>query len=335
MIMLRVFLCVLSLLVPAMAQAHALQPGYLELQAMGEDSYRVHFAAPDVKGRPMAIVARLSEPCSVTEGPQPKFDGRAWIAQWLTVCPGGLPGVAINIDGLAMTQTDVLVRYELDPGQGESQRLTPEQTGFVVPEDPGALEVLTSYFWLGLDHIASGLDHLLFVFALLMLIRDPWTLFGAVTAFTIAHSITLAAAALGWARVPGPPVEAVIALSIMFLAAEILHRDPAKPRLSERAPWAVCFFFGLIHGLGFGSALQEIGLPRSEVALALLSFNVGVEAGQILFILAVVAVWMVARRLIPALLDSASRLFRGGQVLVPYAIGGVAAFWFVERVTGF
>ena len=204
-----------------------------------------------------------------------------------------------------------------------------------MPEDPGALEVLTSYFWLGLEHIASGLDHLLFVFALLLLIRKPWTLFGAVTAFTIAHSITLAAAALGWARVPGPPVEAVIALSIMFLAAEILQRDPNKPRLSERAPWAVCFFFGLIHGLGFGSALQEIGLPQSEVALALLSFNIGVEVGQILFILAVVAIWQVAKRLIPATLNSASQPMRAGNAFVPYAIGCVAAFWFVERLAGF
>ena len=320
---------------PAMAQAHALQPGYLEIQAMGEDSYRVHFAAPDVKGRPMAIAARLSDPCSVTGGGDPRFDGRAWVSQWLTVCAGGLPGVSITIDGLEKTRTDVLVRYELEPGQGQSQRLTPGQTGFTVPEDPGALEVLTSYFWLGLEHIASGLDHLLFVFALLLLIRNPWTLIGAVTAFTIAHSITLAAAALGWTRVPGPPVEAVIALSIMFLAAEILHRDPANPRLSERAPWAVCFFFGLIHGLGFGSALQEIGLPRSEIALALLSFNIGVEVGQILFILAVVSIWVTAKRLVPALLDSASRMVRGGQVIVPYAIGGIAAFWFVERVAGF
>ena len=147
--------------------------------------------------------------------------------------------------------------------------------------------------------------------------------------------ITLAAAALGWAQVPGPPVEAVIALSIMFLAAEILQRDPDSPRLTERAPWAVCFFFGLIHGLGFGSALQEIGLPQSEIVLALLAFNIGVEAGQILFILAVVAVWQVARRILPVLLDSASRVTRGGYVAVPYAIGGIAAFWFVERVAGF
>ncbi|SLN64268.1 HupE / UreJ protein [Pseudoruegeria aquimaris] len=320
---------------PSQGLTHALQPGYLEVQALGDDDYRAFWRRPDVQGRPMEIDALLPEACTLRRGPEPRFDGAGWVTQWITACPGGLAGGEIRIEGLEATRTDVLVRYEIAPGQGEAQRLTAKEPAFAVPRAPGAREVLVSYFGLGVEHILEGLDHLLFVFALLLLIRDRWRLLGAVTAFTVAHSFTLAAAALGWLIVPGPPVEAIIALSIMFLAAEVLKRGDGPARLSERFPWMVCFGFGLLHGLGFGSALLEIGLPQQEIWLALLAFNLGVEAGQILFILVVLSVGWLLARILPVLLDKATLIGATITRAVPYAVGGLAAFWFVERLAAF
>lgn len=179
------------------AVAHALQPGYLELQYLDQDIWRIYWRVPDVAGRPMELQAVLPENCQVRSGPSPEFDGSAWVSQWISRCPAGLEGGTVQIDGLAATSTDVLVRYELQAGQGESQRLTGQQASFQLPEQLGPWKVLTSYLSLGFDHILGGVDHLMFVFALLLLIRDRWQVLGAITAFTAAHSVTLAAAALG------------------------------------------------------------------------------------------------------------------------------------------
>jgi hydrogenase/urease accessory protein HupE len=274
------FLALALVLVPVLGQGHALQPGYVELRALGGDTWSVFWRKPDVQGSPMRIDLALSEPCQTRTGPAPQFDGEGWSAGWVAACPGGLGGVTVTIVGLEDTQTDVLMRYEVEPGRGEAWRFVPGATAHTIAPVPGAWDVLRSYAGLGVEHILFGLDHLLFVLALVLLIPRMRTLIGAITAFTVAHSLTLGAAALGWLNVPGPPVEAVIALSIMFLASEILHRHPDRPRLSERAPWVIAFGFGLIHGLGFGSALAEIGLPQGEIVLALLAFNIGVEIGQ-------------------------------------------------------
>ncbi len=317
------------------AGAHALQPGYLDLQLLGQDNWRVFWRKPTVQGKPMAIHARLPENCNVRRPPEPHFDGSAWVSQWIASCSGGIAGGEILIEGLSETRTDVLVRYETSEDESQTARLTPSEPAFTVPEDSGALAVLASYFLLGVEHILDGFDHLLFVFALLLLIRDRWRLVGAVTAFTIAHSLTLAAATLGWLAVPGPPVEAAIALSIMFLAVEILKHEDGKARLSERWPWVVSFSFGLLHGLGFAGALLDIGLPRQDVPLALLGFNLGVEAGQLLFIAAVlVAGWCLTH-----FRPSRSRWLRTsggpGTATMCYAIGGISSYWFIERVAGF
>lgn len=311
--------------------AHALEPGYLELEAMGGDTWRAFWKKPAVGGAPMPIEAVLPDNCTPNRSGSPRFDGAAFVARWLTSCPGGLANGIIEIEGLDRTETDVLIRYELAAGQGEAYRLTPEVTSFTVPEVPGQIEVAATYAGLGIEHILAGIDHLLFVLALLLLIRDFWRLVGAVTAFTVAHSLTLAAATLGWVVIPGPPVEAVIALSIMFLASELLKRRAGgELRLSERVPWIVAFAFGLLHGLGFAGALLEIGLPRSDVPLALFAFNLGVEAGQLLFIGVVLSVWIVIRHLMPRLTGS-----RSGLRIASYAIGGIAGFWFVERIAAF
>lgn len=318
------------------ARAHALQPGYLELRPITAESWRAVWRKPAVQGRPMAIDVLLPETCDARTPPEPRFDGTAYTAHWVATCPGGLAGGTIAIPGLEATQTDVLVRYELGPDAGgEARRLTASDTSFVVPADPGAFEVLRSYFSLGVDHILDGIDHLLFVFALLLLIPDRWKLLGAVTAFTVAHSITLALATFGWVSLPGPPVEAVIALSIMFLASELVMREGTGQRLSERWPWTVSFSFGLLHGFGFAGALEEIGLPRGDVPLALLAFNLGVEAGQILFIAAMLVIGAVLARLFPTALATARQPGSLSAAVLAYGIGGISAYWFIERIAGF
>ncbi len=213
-------------------------------------------------------------------------------------CPGGIGGRELRIDGLGLTQTDVLLRVDYLDGSASNQRLTPSEPSVVIPARPSALEVIRTYTVLGIGHILGGVDHLLFVLALLLLVRGLSRLIATVTAFTLAHSVTLAAATLGFVHVPSAPVEATIALSILFLASE-LARQPAasappagvgvdaRADLTRRFPWLVAFSFGLLHGFGFAGALSEVGVPQKAVPLALLFFNVGVEIGQLLFIASV------------------------------------------------
>lgn len=316
------------------AWAHALQPGFLEISHLAPDRFKVLWRVPDVAGQPMAILALLPEHCTPAEGARPESDGRAWVVTWVALCPKGLAGGTISVRGLDRQDTDVLVRFPGPDGTARSQRLTPERTAFVIPSNPGALDVLRTYLPLGFQHILEGFDHLLFVFALLLLIPNTWRLVGAITAFTVAHSITMAAATLGWVALPSAPVEAVIALSIVFLACELAKRDGTDARLSETYPWTISFTFGLLHGFGFAGALREIGVPETDVPLALLSFNLGVEIGQLVFVLAVILAYAVLRRATPA---RAGGVVTGpvGTRAVAYGIGGVASFWFIERLAGF
>lgn len=316
-------------------RAHALDPAFLEMRALGGETWRVLWRVPVVEGRPMAIGLTLPMTCTPPEIPALSFDGRAYAAQWVVSCPGGIEGGVIGVPGLEATQTDVLVRYELAPGQAESHRLTPATTAFTVPAPMGRVGVLTSYGALGVSHILTGVDHLLFVFVLLLLIPDRRTLVGAVTAFTVAHSLSLAAATLGWIVVPAPPVEAVVALSIMFLAAELMRPEGRGLRLTERYPWSVAFAFGLLHGLGFARALLDIGLPEGEVPLALFAFNLGVELGQLLFILFAVTAGVLLRRLYPAMIAAVTTRGATGARAVGYVAGGLAGIWFVARIAAF
>lgn len=316
------------------AQAHALEPGYLGLQQTAEDSWRVFWRRPDVNGAPMAIDARLPGNCTPSKAGPPGDDGSAWSAGWIAACDGGLAGRTLVIEGLEQTSTDVLLRVQPLEGAPSTVRLTPQDTQYTVPEVPGTRAVFASYFQLGMEHILEGFDHLLFVFTLILLIRTPGRLVGAVTAFTIAHSITLALASLDLVRVPGPPVEAIIALSILFLAIEIIKRGGGRERLSERCPWLVSFSFGLLHGLGFAGALSDIGLPPGDIPAALLAFNIGVEAGQLAFIAAVLTLGWVLRHGVAAS-GGLNGVRRRAQPVMAYAIGGVSTYWLVERISGF
>lgn len=328
-----VLVALVSLAGPAVP--HALQPGFLDLKSLDAESWRVFWKVPAAGSGPLPIVAVLPETCETPRAGDLLFDGTAFVTEWMTICPGGLEGGEIQIEGLEDTQTDVLVRYELAPGMGESQRLTAATPAFTVPEPQGRLGILTTYTALGIDHILRGIDHLMFVFALILLVRDRRRLVGAVTAFTVAHSISLAAASLGWIVVPASPVEAVVALSIMFLAAELLRPPDASTTLAQRWPWLVAFAFGLLHGLGFARALLEVGLPEGEVPLALFAFNVGVEIGQLLFIGLVLVVGALLARLYPAAIAAAVRPGGRGLGAASYLMGCIAAFWFIGRIAVF
>ncbi|WP_172332476.1 HupE/UreJ family protein [Mangrovicoccus sp. HB161399] len=326
-----ILLLILPLMFPLRAAAHALDPGYLELSALGGDRWRATWRVPDVSGHPMPLDARLPGSCSPAGFPSPAFDGRAWSAVQIVSCPGGIAGGTLRIDGLERTATDTLVRYELSPGVPQTRRLTAAEPEFRIDAAPGWSGILASYAALGTVHILEGADHLLFVLALVLLVRAPRRLLWAVTAFTAAHSLTLAAASLGWLTLPSAPVEAVIALSIVFLAWELALPPDRRDPLAERFPALVAFGFGLVHGLGFAGALREIGLPQGDVPLALFAFNIGVEAGQLLFIGTVLLAGLAARRLLPMLAARREIFARAAS----YAVGSTAAFWAIQRICSF
>lgn len=241
---------------------------------------------------------------------------------------GPLTGGTLRFDGQEKTLIDVLVSIKLLNGNQYSVILKPSKPFYTIPKEPSKFEVITSYLVLGVEHILKGIDHLLFVMALLLLTVGFKKLIKTVTAFTIAHSITLSLSALGIVGLPGPPVEAVIALSIVFLAVELVKYYKSETGLAIKYPWVVAFAFGLLHGFGFAGALADIGLPQAEIPLALLFFNVGVELGQILFILGVLGFLFAMKKVKkswPSWIEK----------VTPYAIGSVASFWLIERVVGF
>ena len=235
------------------------------------------------------------------------------------------------------TSTDVLVRIETLDGTVQTERLTPTRTAFIVQATPDASDVAATYLRLGVEHILFGFDHLLFVLALTSLVSGWRRIVATVTAFTVAHSITLAAATLGFVSVPGPPIEAAIALSIVLVAVEIVNARRGAPSLAARWPWLIAFSFGLLHGFGFAGALAEIGLPHYAIPIALLFFNLGVEIGQLAFVAAVWTAGAILRRAM-MLRHTPAQVFQTVNridVLAAYAIGAVAAFWLIERTYGF
>lgn len=324
---------VLLATIPSGAFAHEVRPAYLELRQTGPETYDVLWKVP-ARGDSMrlGLYAEFPEDSRSVSEPRGTMVNNALIERWMVQRAGGLTGSTIRVAGLSQSTTDVLVRLERLDGTTQVTRLTPSAPSFVVEAAPRPMQVAATYLKLGVEHIIGGVDHLLFVLALLILVKGTRRLIWTVTAFTIAHSLTLAAATLGFVHVPGPPVEAGIALSIVFVAAEIIRSRQGLAGLTERFPWVVAFTFGLLHGLGFASALNEIGLPQSAIPVALLFFNVGVEIGQLVFIAAVFAVIALARQISRRVL--VPELPWAWRV-PPYAIGSVAAFWVIQRVTAF
>ncbi len=329
----RVWLALLLCCISGGARADVFRPAYLELREAGADAagqalYDVTWKVPALGEARLAVRVSFPAGTQAVTPPQAVRIDNAVVERWRIARAGGLAGQTIGIDGVAAGVTDVIVRVERQDGTSQLERLVPQSPQFIVKPPASTGDVAWSYLVLGVEHILGGIDHLLFVLALLLIVRGGRRIVATVTAFTAAHSITLVAATLGWVQVPGPPVEALIALSIAFVAAEIVQGQRGRPGLMARAPWLVAFSFGLLHGFGFAGALAEVGLPQTAIAVALLMFNVGVEIGQLIF----VAVALALRALIVRL-PLPRRAWM--PYAVPYAIGALAMFWVVERVGAF
>jgi hypothetical protein len=311
------------------ASAHRLSPAFFGLTETAPNVFQVQWKVSISGGLAATLEPQVPDGCSINGAVRSYSVEDVRFQHAEMACPEGLAGREFEVEGLPVTQTDVLLRVDYLDGTSSNQRLTPERSSVSIPERPSRTEVIKTYTVLGVEHILLGIDHLLFVLALLLLVRSVGKLVATVTAFTVAHSVTLGAATLGFVRVPSAPVEAVIALSILFLATELARRGSSTNAsraegLTERLPWVVAFSFGLLHGFGFAGALSEVGVPAHAVPLALLFFNVGVELGQLMFIAAVLAVgWLLAR--------AAARAPSWWSRAVAYGIGSVAAFWFYER----
>lgn len=313
---------VMSAIAPA--AAHEIRPAFLQIREIEPSTYDVLWKTPAQGDMRLALNVILPRQCRSLGVPRTTLVNAAVIEHRRTLCEGGLSGKRIAFENLATTLTDVILRFEPIAGSPKTLRVNGAAPFVVIPVQQSIGEVAAEYFHFGVEHILFGFDHLLFVLCLLMLVGDVKRLLFAITAFTVAHSITLAGTTFGWLRLASAPVEACIALSIAFVAAEIIKTRAGRSSMTQRRPWIASFGFGLLHGFGFASALHDIGMPDDALPLALLSFNLGVEAGQILFVAAVLTLMFLWRRYAPRPPAYAWRA-------PPYIAGVAACFWFIER----
>ena len=307
--------------------AHEMRPAYLELNEAGPGEFSVLWKTPMVGDARLALKPEFSGDAKPATPVTTRMPAGAAVQTWILRAPA-LRGQTLRIRGLEGTMTDTLVQFSFADGTTWTRLLTPQQPSAVIPAQQTRWSVAGEYLKMGVEHILLGIDHLLFVLALLLIVAGWKRLLATITAFTLAHSVTLAAATLGFVHVPQAPVEALIALSIVFVATKILHTRDGREGIAARAPWIVAFTFGLLHGFGFAGALSEIGLPQGHIPLALLFFNVGVELGQLLFIAAAMSFIALIRRV-------RFRYPRWTTFVPPYAIGSVAMFWVIQRVAAF
>jgi len=324
-------LALCGVLAATAALAHEARPAYLEITEASVGRYDVLWRTPLFSGQRLPVALVLPAQSRNVVPPNERVLADSVVERRVVdVGPNGLAGQRIDFPGLQLTITNVLVRVANRDGTHWTALIKPGQPWLEMRERQGVLAITGAYVSQGVQHILLGFDHLLFVFALMLIVGSGWALVKTITAFTAAHSITLALAALGVIHVPAPPVEATIALSILLLASEIARLSRGQRSLTSRFPWAVAFCFGLLHGLGFAGALVEIGLPQGDVPLALLSFNVGVELGQLAFVGAILALRAVAMRLpLPKIAA------RYAQPIAYYGIGTLSAFWFFDRLADF
>ena len=316
------------LLGTAPAHAHPLAPALLELREHGGGRVEVKFKTPAKRLPGTNLVPLLPESCSTTALPTFEREGTGVVERYAADCNTSLAGARVGIRGLEASQTDALLRVGLADGRHIQAVLRSSEPSLVIPERPSRLAVVRDYVRLGVEHIASGFDHLLFVFGLLVLVAARTVpLLKTVTAFTVGHSVTLSLAVLGFVAFPSGLVELAIAGSIFVLGAELAQAPGGAPSRLRRFPWAMAWAFGLLHGFGFAGALAEIGLPSGEIPLALFAFNVGIELGQLAFIGLVLAAWrLVVRVQVP--------LPPWSSALPAYGIGCLAAYWCIERAAG-
>jgi hydrogenase/urease accessory protein HupE len=305
--------------------AHTSLPGYLELKETSRGTFDMVWRVPTAEGPPPAIYPVFPANCVVPAQLIAEQAPGSVIQRGTIQCgPKGLEGGNLEIEGLPVTILDVFVRITFAGGKTVTQILKPLAASFIVHADGKTRIDALGYVELGVGHILYGIDHLLFVLGLLLIVKSSRLLLKTITAFTVAHTITLGLAVFGVVHVPPIPVEAVIALSIVFLAAEIAQCQLGRTGLTYRKPWIVAFAFGLLHGFGFAGTLSQIGLPPGDIPVALLFFNIGVEVGQIVFVVAVLA-------FVHSLRSLEIRWPRWTRHLPPYAIGSLASYWFLQR----
>jgi hypothetical protein len=323
---------ILVLVQPALA--HRLSPAFFGFTETSPNVFAAEWKVSIPGGLADVLEPQVPDGCVVNGSVRSYVVGDARLLHAVVECDGGLRGKNFVVNGLSATDTDVLLRVAHLDGSSFTHRLVSDAPSVIIPAEAGTLDVIVTYLVLGVEHILLGIDHLLFVLALLLFVDSFGLLVATITAFTVAHSITLGGAALGFVDVPSAPVEAAIALSILFLATELARKSgrdldgvspgKADADLAARFPWLVAFAFGLLHGFGFAGALREIGLPENAIPLALLFFNLGVELGQLLFVAAVLGcAWTVTRLEL--------HWPRWTRRLAAYTIGCVSALWLFER----
>ena len=321
----RLLLVVLVLIIPMrLAQAHESRPAYLEINQTAPHRYDVLWRTPLNSGMRLPVGLRFSEEVRNVTEPRIQELPDCLIERRVIEVTGGLTGKRIEFVGLQATITDVLVRVQGNDGTHSTSLIHPSQPWFELTAPRGRVVAVATFMVQGIRHISLGADHLLFVLGLLLIVKNRWMLFKTITAFTVAHSITLGIATLGYANAPVIPLNVAIALSILFLGPEIVRSWNGESSFTIRNPWVVAFAFGLLHGFGFAGALSGAGLPKSELPLALLGFNIGVELGQVAFV---------------GLVLLLERSFRVLEICWPdwvtkvpgYTIGSLGAYWTIAR----
>lgn len=312
-------------LCPTSAHADELRPAYIEMTEQSPGQWLLLWKASANSRLGHSGEVTIPDNCKIEGERQREFSGSNILTRFSLRCDGSVQGKTIGLKGLELSTTDALVRIAPIESAMQTVRLTPDQPTATLAKPSIISNVAATYTILGFEHILLGFDHLFFVLALVLLLKGGWLVAKTVTAFTIAHSLTLVGTTLGLLSLPSPPVEAVIALSIVFLAVEVVKSKPGDLRLSERFPWIVAFLFGLLHGFGFAGALAEIGLPEGDVPLALLTFNLGVEIGQLVIVAVALAALYGIRKL-------RGQWLQPTKTAMAYGIGIIATYWFVERM---
>jgi len=307
--------------------AHEVRPAYFSVTQLTDSTYQVVWKIPAMGNAIPKIYPVLPENWIITDEQANLLPGNLRRTYTIRV-DKNIEGNELYFEGQEKTLIDILVSIKKSDGIQYSAMLKPSNPHYKIPLKPDRFSTIKTYLSLGFEHILLGIDHLLFVLALLLLTKGFGRIVKTITAFTIAHSITLSFATLGFVGLPSAPVEAVIALSIVFLAVELVHYLNGRKGLTVRYPWIVAFTFGLLHGFGFAGALVDLGLPQTDIPWALLFFNVGVELGQLAFVLVAIGViWLLGKIKInwPNWVEK----------IPPYAIGSLASFWLIERIWAF
>jgi len=322
-IRLSLFLCFF----PLALFANDLRPAYFSLKQTTDSTYQLVWKLPALGTATPKIYPTLPENWLVIDEKSNLLSDNLRRTYTLLI-KGEVANSKIYFEGLEKSLIEVILSIRLLNGLKYSTIVKPTNPTYLIPSEPDRWSVVRTYIRLGFEHILAGVDHLLFVLALLLITNGFKKLVKTITAFTVAHSITLSLASLGVVGLAMPPVEAVIALSIVFLAIELINHYKGRKCLTAKYPWVVAFTFGLLHGFGFAGALAEVGLPQMEIPTALLFFNVGVELGQLAFVIAaMLLIWIMntVRTDWPSWMKG----------VPPYAIGSIAAFWLIERVMSF